>query len=156
MPRYTRVKCMGLWVHGSDIPKTKLQQIIAHDTVLEHQVWLLAGLPWMFSISLESQSTYFLKFLTASHKYVSSSEPQAFQNIQCCLIKSRYEANTPAWCGCLEMAATNSLFHYQVFKSHSFPSSLLGLCFYLTIYGMLIVNSRHVHTWTPIPGLCFD
>lgn len=103
------------------VQMSKLQQIIAHDVVLGHRLSLPAGLPWMFSISLERQWTYFLKFLTVSHKYVSSSEPQAFQNIQRCLVKSRNEASAAAWCGCLELAATNSLLHYQVLKSHSFP-----------------------------------
>lgn len=49
------------------------------------------------------QSTWklciFLGFLPASHKYVSSSEPQAFQNIQLCFTKSRYEAGGPACSG---------------------------------------------------------
>lgn len=42
----------------------------------------------MFPMSLEVH--IFLRFLTASHKYVS--EPQAFQNIQRCLVESRDEA----------------------------------------------------------------
>lgn len=60
-------------------------------------------------------------------------------------------------------AAINSLLHYQVFKSRLHPlkttyvcSCLYSLFFYLTIYGIFILNSRHVRTWAPIPGLCFD
>lgn len=46
---------------------------------------VIANRPWMFSMNLETKSTFF-----------SSSEPQAFHNIQYCLIMSRDEANSPA------------------------------------------------------------
>lgn len=72
--------CMALCLRGSDIPNTKLHEITAHDTGLPHQLWLLTGLG-CFQWNLESKYTFF-----------SSSEPQAFQSLQRCLVKSRYEA----------------------------------------------------------------
>lgn len=51
--------------------------------------------PGCFQKILASQSAYFVKLLTVSHKYVSRSEPQALQNIHYGLIKSRDEPNLP-------------------------------------------------------------
>lgn len=60
----------------------------------------------------------FLGFLPASHKYVSSSEPQAFQNIQLCFTKSRYEAQLVQ--GDLQSPGSLIMFHDHVMETACF------------------------------------
>lgn len=86
----------------------------------------------------------FLGFLPASHKYVSSSEPQAFQNIQLCFTKSRYEAQLVQ--GDLQSPAAWSCFMVMSWKlpvSFSSRPFSLSQSVLLWFYRIRSLNPRH-------------
>lgn len=104
----------------TNIKNTQLHQTEAYALTLLRQLWLLTG-PGCFLWTWKATPLFLfflLKFLPASHKYVSSSEPQAFQNMQSCLGESRYEAISP-------LPGSLIMFLYLLWKSHSHPLQLL-------------------------------
>lgn len=119
------VMCMGLYIYGSDIPNTKLYQIIIHDTLLPHQLWLLTGLgcfqwAWKASPHFSQISNSVTKicqqqWATTLSKYPALPHKVTQWGEQCSLLRE----------SCHFKAAINSLLHYQVFKSPSLPIKLL-------------------------------
>ena len=82
---------------------------------------MIANRPWMFSMDLEGQSTFFWNFYQRHTNMSAAVIHKPFKIIQRCLMKSRYESNGPAF-----MANNlNSLFHYRLCESYLHSWKLL-------------------------------